>query len=311
MIRRLAASLTLSAALIAGVSRSDGRPILYISDAADGKVIRDVLDKGAGKPGTQTVFATLAMPTGLAFDAKGNLFVASQNGNTVTKFAPDGTPTAFLDKTKGVMGPQGLAFDKAGNLYVANSDSKVREYDPTGKLVQTIATDPSPFGLTFDAKGNLFVATLLRDRIDEFTFGKDGVKKTVFTTTKGNGPFGVAVDKAGNVDVSNFSVNTVDVLNPATGKFSPFIDNTNGLNRPQGLAIDAQGNLYVANQGGGNGDVLEFSKAGKLLGPVTKNLKTPIYIAISVPEPTTVALLGSGLLGLLGYSARRGARRAG
>jgi sugar lactone lactonase YvrE len=282
---------------------------LYISDAADGKVIKDVLNNGDGKPGTQTVFAKLAMPTGLAFDAKGNLYVASQSGNTITKYAPNGNATPFLKAADGIKGPQGLAFDGKGNLYVANNDSKVREYDPTGKFIQMIATDSSPFGLAFDPKGNLFVGTLLKDRVDEFTFADGKPTKTVFQSTSGNGVFGVAVDAAGNVDVSNFNINTVDSLNPGTGKFTQFIDNTNGLNKPQGLGIDPAGNVYVTNQGGGSGNVLEFSKAGKLLGPVTKDLKTPIYVAIAAPEPSSVVLLGIGLLGALGYSARRSAKR--
>jgi DNA-binding beta-propeller fold protein YncE len=312
MTHRLSPSLALSAALIAcGGSRAAADPILYFSDAAAGQVVKDVLN-GDGKPGTQSVFATVAMATGLAFDAKGNLFVASQNGNTVTKIAPDGTSSAFLDRAAGVVGPQGLAFDASGNLYVANNDSRVREYDASGKLVQTIATDPSPFGLAFDAKGNLFVATLTRDIVDEFTFTDQGVKMTAFRATRGNGLFGVAVDKAGIVYVSGISSNTVDKLDPSdpANMFMPFLANDVGLDRPQGLAFDASGNLYVANQGGGSGSVLEFSSAGKALGAVTQNnkdgvaIKTPVFLAFA-PEPPSVALLATGLIAALGGRALR------
>ena len=68
-------------------------------------------------------------PAGIAFDANGNLYVASFNSNIIQKFSPDpqsppgeckavdqGT-FAFLDPTGEIMG---LAFDAAGSLYVAN-----------------------------------------------------------------------------------------------------------------------------------------------------------------------------------------------
>jgi DNA-binding beta-propeller fold protein YncE len=296
------------AILILGATRSQAGGVLFFSDAAANQVIKDVIVKD-GNPGIQSVFTNkITMPTGLAFAPNGNLFVASQNGNSVTKFSPDGmTSKVFVNNANGVKGPQGLAFGGAGNLYVVNNDSNVREYSPAGNLVQAFKTDTSPFGLAFDGKGNLFVATL-NDKIDEFSVvaGK-WAKVKVFTEAKNSDPFGIAVDKAGNVYVSNIGDNTVNVLDPATGIFSTLINKN--LNKPQGLAFDSSRNLYVANQGGGMGNVLEFSVAlnmGTLtatpLGPVTKagSVKTPVYLAFAVPEPSSVVLLAVGLVGALG-----------
>ena len=61
-------------------------------------------------------------PSGLAFDASGNLFVSSQavdGTGDIRKFRPDGTeitPRFAAGLTKN---PRGLAFDSAGNLFLA------------------------------------------------------------------------------------------------------------------------------------------------------------------------------------------------
>jgi sugar lactone lactonase YvrE len=45
--------------------------------------------------GTNTVFASLGVPQGLAFDTKGDLFVADSSDDSVKKITPDGTVTKF------------------------------------------------------------------------------------------------------------------------------------------------------------------------------------------------------------------------
>ena len=85
-------------------------------------------------PGSTTPTATLTGLNGaraLAFDARGNLFVANFNGTTVSEFAPGSTaPTATLT---GLNDPIALAFDAQGNLFVAN------EGDPTGTVGSTVS----------------------------------------------------------------------------------------------------------------------------------------------------------------------------
>ena len=57
-------------------------------------------------------------PDGLAFDAAGNLYVANDGNNTISKVTPAGAVSTFV--SSGLDDPDGLAFDAAGNLYVAN-----------------------------------------------------------------------------------------------------------------------------------------------------------------------------------------------
>ena len=64
------------------------------------------------------VSSGLDEPEGLAFDAGGNLYVANEGNNTISKVTPAGVVSPFV--SSGLDEPTGLAFDAGGNLYVAN-----------------------------------------------------------------------------------------------------------------------------------------------------------------------------------------------
>ena len=57
------------------------------------------------------------IPSGLAFDSAGNLYVANGEIHTVDKVTPTGNVSTFAS---GFISPA-LAFDAAGNLYVADA----------------------------------------------------------------------------------------------------------------------------------------------------------------------------------------------
>src|ERR1700757_4302885 len=57
-------------------------------------------------------------PTGLAFDKRGNLYVA--NVSWIREFSPTGADLGNF-ATTGLNVARGIAFDKHGNLYVANA----------------------------------------------------------------------------------------------------------------------------------------------------------------------------------------------
>ena len=110
--------------------------------------------------GVVSTFAKLPGPLfGDAFDAAGNLYVASWNTGSIYKIAPDGTQSIFAG---GFNDPYGLVFDTAGNLYVSNygngNGSTVIKITPQG-AESTFANGLSgPTGMSFDQDGNLCVA---------------------------------------------------------------------------------------------------------------------------------------------------------
>jgi sugar lactone lactonase YvrE len=135
---------------------------------------------------------------GLAFDSAGNLYAADGGAQTIYKFAPNGSRTAFVGPTAFAPGeyPVGLAFDSSGNLFVSietftdpGADSIVY-FTPSG-MGTTFATGLTfPRGLAFDSLGNLFVAEAngIPDG-DILKFLPDGSSHTVFASGFGRPEF--------------------------------------------------------------------------------------------------------------------------
>ena len=231
-------------------------------------------------------------PSALAFDSKGNLYVADMGIDTVSVFAPNSTTR--MSRLIGVDGPSALAFDGSGRLYVANtggSASTVSVFDPNATVPDsnsTLTGLDDPVALAFGRGGYLYVAN----------YG-GGTGTTVSVFARGAPPHlnahrleradALAFDAKGNLYVANAESNTVSVFNlngptpssTLTGPLAPqalaigpdgsvYVGNVNtvsvfapgsttltstlvGVRDPDALLFDARGNLYVANNGSGNG----------------------------------------------------------
>ena len=115
--------------------------------------------------GLRTTFASgLDLPTGLAFDSAGNLFVANVSkfiNGAIYKFTPTGGRSTFAS---GLTNPEAVPFDNAGNLFVSAFYSTSYPggaiYKITsGGVRSTFAIGVSPFApMACDSAGNLFVS---------------------------------------------------------------------------------------------------------------------------------------------------------
>jgi len=174
----------------------DGQGNLYIADTAN-NVIRMVSSSGvittiAGTgqsgfsgDGGAAIAATMNLPSGLAVDGAGNLFIADTNNFRVRKITAAGLITTVAGTgSKGhsgdnglaiaaqLTGPTGLAFNQAGNLFIGDSAS-VRIVSPGG-IITTVAgngmvgftgdggpaasAETGAWGLAFDSAGWLYIA---------------------------------------------------------------------------------------------------------------------------------------------------------
>jgi sugar lactone lactonase YvrE len=140
--------------------------------------------------------AQLNLPTALALDDAGNLYLADTGNHRIRKISTAGIITTIAGTgTQGFSGdtgpatsaaidsPTGLAVDAANNLYLADTHNhRIRRIDATSGIITTIAgagtagfsgdtsaaakaTLSLPHGLFIDANGNLYLADTANHRI--------------------------------------------------------------------------------------------------------------------------------------------------
>jgi hypothetical protein len=141
---------------------------------------------GDGGPATS---AQVNLPSGLALDSAGNLYIAEQGGNRVRKVTPGGTISRVagtgsygysgddgLATYAKLASPFGLATDGAGSLYIADANNhRIRKVSSSG-VITTVAGNGSP---EFSGDGGASIGAGL------------------------NEPLGVAVDCAGNMAIAD------------------------------------------------------------------------------------------------------------
>jgi hypothetical protein len=182
--------------------------------------------------------ATLAYPSGVAYDASGNLFLADANNHVVREVSKTGTITTVAGTgIEGFSGdgaaataaqldtPTGVAVDASGNLYIADSHNhRIRKV--SGGTITTIAGTgiagfsgdsgaaiaaqlALPSALAIDSTGNLYIADTNNHRIRKIagttitTVAGDGEELYAATAAALDSPTGVAVDTAGNLYIAD------------------------------------------------------------------------------------------------------------
>jgi sugar lactone lactonase YvrE len=280
---------------------------VYIADKRNNRIHRMGLDgivtifagtgrfgfSGDGGPAAQ---ATLNFPSGVAVDAKGNVYIADTQNNRIRRVGPDGLITTFAGTGSPPFSgdggpaaqatlnfPSGVAVDAKGNVYIADSNNhRIRRVGSDG-IITTFAgggrslgdggpatqASLSPSGVAMDTNGNLYIADTDNHRIRRV--GPDGIIITFAGTgTPGfsgdggpaaqaslNRPSGVAVDAKGNVyiaDPGNNRIRRVD----SDGIITTFAGGSAGDGRPAAqaslfvpisVAVDANGAVYIADEG--------------------------------------------------------------
>ena len=230
----------------------DGSGNVYVADYTN-NTIRKITPTGvvstfaglAGSSGSADGTGGVArfnLPSGVAVDGSGNVYVADYNNHTIRKITPGGKVSTLAglagsfgsaDGTGSAArfdGPYGVAVDGSGNVYVSDSyNHTIRKITPPG-TVSTLAGSAENSG-SADGTGN---------------------------AAQFNWPHGVAVDCSGNVYVADTGNHTTRKITPA-GDVSTLAGLAGGygsadgtgsaaqFGAPHGVALDGSGNVYVAD----------------------------------------------------------------
>ncbi|MDX2041393.1 MAG: hypothetical protein SF097_09090 [Acidobacteriota bacterium] len=199
------------------------------------------------------VAAETWIPSGVAVDVAGNVFVADTQNHRIRKIAPNGVITTVAGSgavgfagdggpatTAALNEPNDVVVDAVGNLYFSDTlNNRVRRVNSAGVITTvagsglnpftnelppmdgdggpaTAARLNQPFGLALDAAGNLFIADAAAARIRRVA-----ANSGIITTVAGNGLVGSA------------------------GNGGPAIEAR--LLFPTGVAVDRTGNIYIAD----------------------------------------------------------------
>jgi hypothetical protein len=178
---------------------------IYIADVQNNRirkvspdgVITTVAGDGtqdySGDSGSATS-AELNLPSGVAVDASGSIFIADSNNYRIRKVSPDGVITTVAGNglggysgdngpaTNAGLFPHGIALDSFGDIFIADADgNSIRKVSPDG-VITTVAGNGqggylgdygpatnaelnTPMGVALDASSNIFIADTNNNRI--------------------------------------------------------------------------------------------------------------------------------------------------
>ena len=280
--------------LAATTSRGAPRD-LYISGGAPNRSDRFVFR--FTPEGVRSTFVSgLYQPVAMAFDRKGNLFVADsgsgipQRESVILKFAPDGTRSTFA--SLGFTSPLGMTFDGAGNLFVS-SGQRILKFAPDGTQSTFASGLDGVWPLAFDKSGILYAGVNPVGPSSILKFAPDGSSSTFLTFS---GPSlsttGLAFDAKGDLfaRLGESIVKVTPARNITTFAAGSF-------HYP--LAFDSDGNLF-ASLFAFNETAPAIVKFGPTGTQTTFAFAPPYSPAALAFEPVTEKLRNLSARGLVG-----------
>lgn len=230
--------------------------------------------------------AQLSMPTGLALDTKGNLYIADFGNATVRKVDTNGNITTIA----------GVGYTTYGAA-------------PGDGGPATSANLEMPYSVQVDSAGVVYIGDIGTSSIRKV--GLNGKISTYLTNFLGQN---FALTPNGTIYYANYRNNTVIQVLPGGTQISIAGDGIGGdtgdggqgsqaqLNQPYGVALDSQGNIYVADAF--NATIRElnpvpFSISAVANGASIQSFAPPIIglgdATLPVAPGELVVLFGSGM----------------
>src|SRR6266550_4033636 len=226
---------------------------------ATARVYEDIIHTyaGGGPDRIPALSANLPMPTAVATDSAGNIYIAAPGGNRV--FAVDGSgkirvvagsgveafngndgPTKNASLNIGVNNlPNGIAVDTKGNIFFVDKfNNQIRSVDTTTGIITTFAGSGPGGYYSGGYSGDGGPATSARLNLPgEIAFDSNG---NLFIADSQNG-------RIRRVDASTGIITTVAGNGGFTFSGDGGLATAASLNHPAGVAVDTDGNLFIAD----------------------------------------------------------------
>jgi hypothetical protein len=275
------------------------------------------------------VFASGSMldgPQGIEVGPDGNVYVASEYSNNVTKWAPDGTYLGefIAPGTGGLMGEMDLEFGPDGNLYVMGhltSEPEVAwKFDGvTGAYLGRYGSAGGPMhthGMSFGAAGELYLMRLDAAAVSLYA-PVTGTYLGDVVVDPGGFPTGLDVlyGPDGMLYVSSGFAGNVRRYDPSTGSYlGDFATGPGGATvGTWGMAFHDDGYFYFSSGSAvGRVPIGTGGAASPFVAPGSGGLSGAAGIAfLPVPEPGTAVAFGLGAAFLARRLGWRRSRRNG
>jgi NHL repeat len=211
----------------------------------------------------------LALPSGIARDSSGRIYVTNRGSSTVTIFAANANgnvpPVAVIGGSNTQLSnPVGIALDATDKIYVVNASGTSRDsvtiYPPLAAGTGII--NEAPVGVISGSK------TML-DYPDGIAVDSLGI---IYVANQSGGP----VVPHQRLDVGKITVYAAG----GSGNISPIATISGaatGLSFPLGIALDSAGNIYVTNSNTANtSDKIQSGSSITVYSPGSKGNASPI-----------------------------------
>lgn len=259
---------------------------------------------------------TMHMPTDVAVDSRGNIYVADGARDRIVIFSKDRQFKSATTRPaqQQLKRPVGLSVDAQDNLWIADTGNhRVIGLAPDDKLIEKIElpqvdekhpADPTAVLVTPDG-----ARTYIVDNPNHRLFIRDNAGKTLNVQGKigqaagqFNYPFMLARARNGDILISEAIGSRVQVLG-ANDKWAGAIGSwgveLGQLFRPKGIAVDSAGRVYISDS---TLHVIQvFDARGRVIGCLTNPDGRPMKI----DHPMGMAFDKEGLLYVVELNAHR------
>lgn len=190
----------------------------------------------------QEMMANVLNPTGVAFDAKGQLFVSNRANGEVVRINHDTEVVPFCSEL-GVA--TGIAFDSQGQMYVGDRSGTIYQISALGTATVFANLEPSvsAYHLAFDRDDNLLVAAPGLSSFDVIhQIDRHGFMEKPFFKGLGR-PQGMAFDADGNLYIAACYGGQRGIIKiTANGEAGLFVAGMNLV----GLCFNRRGEMIIA-----------------------------------------------------------------